>query len=84
MADDALRIDINDFTLLEVEEFEEATGVLFGEVLQRRTAKAMAGLVWIVRRRTDPSYTLEQAKADTKVGDIKWGSEQPDPTNAAG
>lgn len=58
-----MNFDINDLTIGEVADIEEATGksisTLFdGSGSQARTLQAV---IWIVRRREDPTLTLEQA-----------------------
>lgn len=58
-----MNFDINDLTIGEVADIEEATGksissLFDGSGSQARTLQAV---IWIVRRREDPTLTLEQA-----------------------
>lgn len=69
-----LTVDLNDLTLGELADFEDAAGADAVDQLigasktgkgeqPRMSAKTMVALVWIMQRRTDPSFTLEQARA---------------------
>ena len=62
-----LELDVNRFTLAELEDLEEATGLTFtrlGEVLSSGdySIKLLRAVVWILRRRTEPSFSLEDAR----------------------
>lgn len=76
-----ITIDMNDFTFGEIEEIEQTVGVSFGDLFSKdRSGLAMAALVWVTKRRDDPSYTLEQAKLH-RLRDIEIKSDSPvDPT----
>ena len=79
-----LELDVNRFTLAELEDLEEATGLTFtrlGEVLASGdySIKLLRAVVWILRRRVDPSYSLEDARA-LSLSDIVFDVE---PTNRA-
>jgi hypothetical protein len=74
-----LNIDPNEFTLGELEEFEELTGLGIESLGPAMPTKALTALVYLVERRTDPEFTMEAARK-LKVGDI----EGPNPTTPAG
>ncbi len=74
-----LELDVNRFTLAELEDLEEATGMSFiqlGERLQtgEYPIKLLRALVWILRRRSDPTFTLEEARS-LQLGDIIFGDD---------
>lgn len=76
-----LTLDVNRFTLAELEDLEEATGMSFmalGETLQsgQYPIKLLRALVWILRRRTDPSFSLEDARS-LSLGDIRFEDTPP-------
>lgn len=77
-------VDPNSLTLGEIEDVEEYAGKpaaeLFGD--GGMTAKAMTAFVWIVKRRDDPTFTVEQARA-MPMGQVNIASAEPDPTDAA-
>lgn len=77
-----IRIDFDELTLGEVEEFEELAGVPFSSIDKGMPARAMTVLVFLVLRRTNPGYTLDDARQE-KVSAIARGMEAtPDPTPA--
>lgn len=59
-----LNINLNDLTLGDLEDIEGVVGpetmrfVLRGDV----TPKAMVALVWVAKRRDNPSFTLDDAR----------------------
>lgn len=80
-----LRIDPDDLTIGDLEDFEDFIGTPFNEAFKPRpvvdengervfdakgrpemsvqvTAKVLRCLVWIVRRKVDPAFTLEDAR----------------------
>lgn len=76
-----LDIDLNDFTLGEVEEIEATAGVSFTSLFSsNRSGLAMAACLWVTRRRDNPEYTLEDAKGE-KLRDINIIVHDADPTS---
>lgn len=76
-----LELDVNRFTLAELEDLEEATGMSFVQLGERLQSgdypiKLLRALVWILRRRSDPAFTLEDARA-LHLGDISFQDETP-------
>ena len=66
-------IDVNDLTLGEVEEIENLTGLTVGDFGDgtKMSAKLVTAFVYISKRRTDPDFTIEDARK------IKLGEFQP-------
>lgn len=56
------QVDIDEFTLGEIDELEQAFGCKLEEIDLER-AKALVWMVYLTKRRKDPKYTLEQARA---------------------
>lgn len=83
MAD--LAFDFDDLTIDEVEQIEEITGVSIDALQEKGMAKGktLKAIVFVVKRRADPEFTIEQA-GKLPVRDIEalLGSTAP-PTPAA-
>jgi hypothetical protein len=64
-ADDTLNFDINDLTINEIVEIEEITGLPFDSMgdSEKPKGRMLQALAWITKRRSDPSFTFEQAGA---------------------
>lgn len=61
-------LDLDNWTLADVEALEEAAGMPLGSIGQAISAGKVTGrmtsaIVYAAKRRQDPSYTLQQAKA---------------------
>lgn len=81
MSDDHITIslDIDDLDLGEAEDFEAASGMALLDLKGKQLpVKALTALVWIVKRRSNPKFTLKQARR-VKVTSIDFVS---DPTEA--
>lgn len=77
-----LTIDVETMTLGEVEDFEELSGLSIMDLAEgKRTAKALSVLVYLQERRTNPEYTIEDARK-LRIAAIDIGP-APDPTPAA-
>lgn len=80
-------VDLDAFTLGDIEDFEEASGVTFMQLhsaLQNNdytvlSGKVIKALAWIMKRHEDPDFTLQQAR-DVSLGDVDIGGngQQPD------
>lgn len=90
---EAIQIDISDFTIDDVIEFQAIVGVEFDEFAAASAGsssmpssvmlKSLKAVMYINRRRTDPSYTLADAGA-VKVSDlssIELTDTKPNPTS---
>lgn len=81
---DVIRIDPDDLSLGEVESIEEILGQPFSQVFVNGgvSAKAAVALVYVVKRRDDPAFTLDDARS-LKIGSLDFG-QAADPTNGGG
>jgi len=68
---------LDDLSLGEIEDFETAMGAPIADV-DLRSAKAIIQLVYMVKRREDATYTLEQARA-VRISDVIKPEEEPAP-----
>lgn len=75
----ALKIDLEDFTLDEIDEMEDLTGKPFGEMFS--SAAGLKAAYFITKRREDPGFSWDDA-GKVKVRDVTVG-ESADPTDAA-
>lgn len=67
-----IAIDPNKLKLREIEFFEEYTGLSIESLSDGRiSAKMATALVYIAQKRTDPAFTIEDAR-DIEVGEIVW------------
>lgn len=73
-------LDVNDLTMGEVEELEEATGQSLSD-LGSGSAKSIIGLIWISQKRIDPTFTLQDARA-LKITELKF-SKNPEAAGAS-
>ena len=57
-------IDANSLTLGELEEIEDLTGRNVTAELGKGTpsARTLTALIWVIKRRTDPGFTIEDAR----------------------
>jgi hypothetical protein len=58
-------MDFEDITLGEIEEIEDYAGLpiqMIGEMDKVGTHKLRTALAWIVKRRENPKFTIEDAK----------------------
>ena len=60
-ADMRLRVDQSELTLGELADIEDALGCSLATAFDRSTARAIAALVWVTRKRTVPDFTLADA-----------------------
>jgi hypothetical protein len=80
---DRLRIEMDDLTLAELDQVAQLVpGEQLDEAMQGKGQfRAMAAIACVVRQRTDPTFTLEQALA-MRLGEIELV--EPDPEGASG
>lgn len=68
--DNRIQVAMDDLTLEEMAEVGELMGATLDAVLTGpRQPLAIAALAWIVRRRTDPTFTYEAAKR-LRIADV--------------
>ena len=78
MEAEKLAFDPDALTIGDLEDFEDVVGKPFAEIFRgtgpngevEMPAKALKALVWIVRRKEDPSFTLEAAR-NVRIGAIE-------------
>jgi hypothetical protein len=54
-------IDQATLTFADLADIEEHLGVSLSALFEKSQARGMAALVWVTLRRTDPTFTFEQA-----------------------
>jgi hypothetical protein len=64
-----IRVDTNELTLGELAELEETMGASLQSVMENSQARGMAAIVWLIRRREDPAFTLADA-LNIRMGDL--------------
>lgn len=88
---ESLAFDPNDLTLGELETFEEVCGKPFAEALPASGAakdwvpgiKEIVALTYIIKRREDPEFTLDDAR-NTRIGELELFGGDVRPTPPAG
>lgn len=65
MDDETIVLDLDRMTLGELEAIEEVAGAdaVVAMMAGRMTAKALIAVAYVVKRRDDPAFTLEDARA---------------------
>lgn len=68
-----LEFDLNELTLQEMCDLEEATGENAYSALSggAPSAKILVGLVWLIKRRAEPGFSFDDAKK-LKVVDLDF------------
>lgn len=76
-ADEVWAIDPNTLTLGELEEIEEISGRPVAAELGRGTPsiRTLIGVVYVMKRRADPAFTLEDARA-LQISSVKLEAKQ--------
>ena len=81
--------DLDNMTLAEVEEIEDAAGAPVSAIIRGMaggplTARMIAAMLWSSRRKANPTYTLEEARA-VKIGEVAFATpeREPEPTPTA-
>lgn len=70
-----LTIDLDDMSLGEIVDFEDASGSLIGSIDESNlSARELVALVWIAQRRTDPDFTFDDAR-EVKVSQLNIPTE---------
>lgn len=77
-----MKIDASELTLRELAELEEELGTPLAGLMEKSQAHGLAGIAWLVKRRTDPDFTFDDA-LDLKMGDLEMiaAGEAPAATN---
>lgn len=79
-----LRVDMAELTLGELADAAELLDAPLYEIMQGKgQPRAIAAMICVLQRRTDPGYTLEQALA-LKMADVDIVAPDADPKDIAG
>ncbi len=73
---DGKAYDLEDFELGDLEWLEEHLGTSLSDGSALNSMRAAVGFVFIIKRRDDPSYTIEQARK-VKLAAIDAPEEEP-------
>lgn len=68
--------DLDDLELGELEALEDFMGAPIGE-LALGSIKATIYLVYLIKRRENPEYSLDDARAEKFVS-VRWGGDEED------
>lgn len=72
-----IRVDPAELTLGELADLEEQFGMTLEQLMASSQARGVAGIVWVIRRRTVPEFTLEDAFA-LKMTDLEIVTPDPE------
>lgn len=79
--DDSVVIDLDALTLADLEELEEKFNKSAGELMREMRTSTLRFLVYLSKRRTDPSYTYDDT-ANLTMSQVRMG--EVDPTGGSG
>lgn len=79
-----LRFDPNSMKIRDLVDLEDAAGAeAFQQIMEGKpTAKMIAALVWILKRRENPDFTLEDAY-EVEVGQVDLEVVEPEAPDGA-
>lgn len=77
-------IDQSSLTFEELADIEETMGSSLSGLFESSQARAMAALVWITKRRTDPTFTFQQAMKFGPANIENLDNEAPEAPGANG
>lgn len=67
-----LTLDFDDLTVGDIEDFEAACGIDITTLGPGNVpSKALAPLIWITQRRTNPAFTIEDARA-VRISELEY------------
>lgn len=76
-----MEIDFNTMTLNEIEQIELITGRSIDAIMDDGAprGRVFKAIIWVVRKRTDPNFTLEQAgeMSMEEASNLFGGDEDP-------
>ena len=79
--DDSVVIDLDALTLADLEELEDRFGKSAGELMREMRTSTLRFLVYLSKRRSDPTYTYEDT-ASLTMSQVRMG--EVDPTDGGG
>jgi hypothetical protein len=71
-----VKLRLEDLTLREMIAIEEELGCALSVALEKSQMRATAVMIWTIRKRADPGFTLDQA-LDLTVGEMQAEIESP-------
>lgn len=75
---DGDKFELDDFELGELEWLEDYLGKSLNEAGALSSMKTAVGFVYLVKKRSDPEFTVEQARK-VKLAAIDGGEPEPEP-----
>jgi len=83
--DTAFTFDLDKVTVGDIVDIEETVGMAWDDIVDMDSppTKVLLAMLWIVKRRDDPNFTLEDAR-NTPLAEVQALTVGADPTDAAG
>ena len=77
--------DLDKVTVGDIVDIEETVGMAWDDIVDMDSppTKVLLAMLWIVKRRDDPNFTLEDAR-NTPLAEVQALTVGADPTDAAG
>lgn len=85
MSDTEFTFDLDKVTVGDIVDIEETVGMAWDDIVDMDSppTKVLLAMLWIVKRRDNPAFTLDDARA-TPLADVQALTVGADPTGAAG
>ena len=85
MSEGEFTFDLDKVTVGDIVDIEETVGMPWDDIVDMDTppTKVVLAMLWVVRRRQDPSFTLDDAR-QLPLSEVQSLSVGSDPTGAAG
>ena len=85
MSDTEFTFDLDKVTVGDIVDIEETVGMPWDDIVDMDSppTKVLLAMLWIVKRRDNPEFTLEDAR-DTPLAEVQALTVGADPTDAAG
>lgn len=77
--------DLDKVTVGDIVDIEDTVGMAWDDIVDMDSppTKVLLAMLWIVKRRDDPNFTLEDAR-NTPLAEVQALTVGADPTDAAG
>jgi len=77
-------LDVDQLTIGDVEDIEEICGKSFEELnFDKPSARLLKAIVYVNGRKTNPNFTLEDAR-QVHLNEVTVKGQEPDPTEGGG
>ena len=77
-------LDVDQLTIGDIEDIEEICGKSFEELdFERPSARLLKAIVYVNGRKTNPSFTLEDAR-EVRLSEVTLKEQEQDPTKGVG